>query len=193
MKTRVISALAAAFLMTVGTARATHVWEDSAGWWDEHFQSERDVPRYNGGELSLDMFGSYIGPEHRFDKLLHSDIRHGYGGGGAGLNYFFTSLLGAGADFNASAKPGNDQSFDDVLGHVDLRLPLWNTGLAPYISGMGGRGMSPTWQWVYGGGVGLEYRFNPLTGIFAEARYLWSNESTALNSLTLRVGLRLVF
>ena len=185
--------MAAALLMTAGTARGSHIWEDSTEWWDGHFKSNPEVPKYNGGELSLDMFGSYIASERKFDKLFHTNARHGYGGGGAGLNYFFTELLGAGADFNISGKPDDEHPFDYVVGHVDLRLPLGNTGLAPYVSGIGGRGMSPTWQWVYGGGVGLEYRFNSYTGIFAEGRYLWSNESTSLSSLTIRVGLRLVF
>jgi hypothetical protein len=74
-----------------------------------------------------------------------------------------------------------------------LRLPLGNSGLAPYIFGGGGRAINPIWQWVYGGGVGLEYRFTRGLGIFTDARFLWGHEGTAYNTLGFRAGLRFTF
>jgi hypothetical protein len=55
------------------------------------------------------------------------------------------------------------------------------------------REISPRYGWVYGGGVGLEMRFNPTTGIFSDARFLWSDQATADNRLLLRAGVRLAF
>lgn len=57
----------------------------------------------------------------------------------------------------------------------------------------GWRDMSQVWNWVYGGGGGLEYRFTPATGIFSDTRFLWNDTSTALNTLTIRAGFRVVF
>jgi hypothetical protein len=160
-------------------------------------------------ELSLDLFGSYINPEDGFVHLFDNNIHHGSWGGGAGLNFFFTRMLGIGTDFNVSdhqgyfynyggggfynGRHGNTWAVDDWVGNIYVRFPLWNTGLAPYIYGGGGRGMYPSWDWVYGGGVGLEFRFTPGIGIFSDARFLWSNESTLLNTVTIRAGLRIAF
>ena len=100
--------------------------------------------------------------------------------------------FGIGTDFNVSSKPAGNL-VDDWVGNLYVRLPLGNSGLAPYAFGGGGRAFSPVYDWVYGGGVGLEFRFNPTTGIFGDARFLWSDKSTELNRLLIRAGLRLVF
>lgn len=164
---------------------------------------------YNPWEVSLDLFGSYINPERGFTHLFDTDIRHGSWGGGAGLNFFPTKYVGIGTDFDVSdhqgffynygggghyyGRQGNDWAVDYWVGNIYLRYPIANTGLAPYIYGGGGRGMYPIWQWVYGGGVGLEYRFVPGIGIFTDARFLWAHESTDFNTLTIRAGLRIAF
>ncbi len=184
---------AAVMLTTAGMAQTAHVWNDPSGWWDGHFTYDRNTPKFTGQELSLDLFGSYNNPEGKFTDLFDTNIRHGFWGGGVGLNYFFIKELGIGTDFNISSKPNDDRLVDDVVGNVILRLPIESAGLAPYFIGSGGRGISPIYQWVYGGGVGLEMRFNPTTGIFSDARFLWGHEGTAYNRLLIRVGLRMVF
>jgi hypothetical protein len=183
----------AALFISAGMAQAAHIWEDSSAWWDSHFSYDQNAPRYTAQELSLDMFGSYINPERRFNELFDTNIRKGFWGGGAGVNYFFTRELGIGTDFNISSKPDDFGLVDYWVGNLYARLPLGNSGFAPYIFGGGGRAISPIWQWTYGGGVGLEYRFNPGTGIFSDARFLWGDRGTVYNNLVIRVGLRLVF
>jgi hypothetical protein len=194
MKLKQIVIISAAFLLTAGVTRAqtAHVWSDPSGWWDAHFAYDINAPRYTAQELSLDLFGSYINPEGKFTDLFDTNIRHGFWGGGAGLNYFITRELGLGVDFNMSDKP-EGRLVDDVVGNVFVRLPLGNSGVAPYFFGSGGRGISPIYQWVYGGGVGLEYRWNPATGIFTDARFLWGDKGTVYNKLLIRAGLRIVF
>ncbi|HTL59733.1 MAG TPA: hypothetical protein VL361_28945 [Candidatus Limnocylindrales bacterium] len=186
-------AIVAALFVGIGVTQAAHVWEDSGTWWDSHFTSDPNAPRYTAQEVSLDLFGSYINPEGNFNDLFETDIHHGFWGGGAGLNYFFTRELGIGTDFNISSKPDDINLVDYWVGNIYARLPLGNSGLAPYIYGGGGRAISPIWQWTYGGGVGLEYRFNPATGIFSDARFLWGDKGTVYNNLVIRVGLRLTF
>lgn len=189
-----IVTIGTALLLTTSLSRAAHIWEDPGQWAGGVFTYQPNVPKYNAQELSLDLFGSYKNPEGEFHDLFNTGSDHGFWGGGAGVNYFFTSNLGIGTDFNASDKPsGAGGAIDYWVGNLYLRFPLGNSGLAPYIYGGGGRGISPIWQWVYGGGVGLEYRFNPNIGIFSDGRFLWSHESTSLNQMVIRAGLRLVF
>jgi hypothetical protein len=188
---------------TTSTTEYTHIWESPGDWWRGHWEHDRNAQLYNPMELSLDLFGSYISPEGKFTDLFDTNIRHGSWGGGAGLNFFFTRMVGIGTDFNVSDHQGyfynrgggggNDWGVDYWVGNLYVRFPIGNTGLAPYIYGGGGRGMYPTWEWVYGGGVGLEMRFTPGVGIFTDARFLWGHESTYLDTLTIRAGLRIAF
>ncbi len=204
MRIKQIVTISAALIVSASAARAAHVWSDPSGWWDSHFSYDANLPKYTAQELSLDLFGSYINPEGKFTDLFETNIRHGFWGGGAGLNYFVTRELGFGVDFNASAKKdnyhsvnlNNGQIIDDVVGSVILRIPIGNSGLAPYAIGSGGRafgGREVPWQWVYGGGVGLEYRWSPTMGIFSDARYFWGDKGTVYSRLLIRAGLRVVF
>ncbi len=204
MKLKSIITAAGALLAACTMAQAAHIWEDSAGWWDSHFSYDKNAPRYNANEVSLDLFGSYLNPEQKFTKLFETNIRHGFWGGGAGVNYFFSKFVGIGSDFNISDKPGGNWDFDYVVGNIYLRAPVGNSGVAPYIYGGGGRGFSSEfvsgpeggtrpYDWLYGGGVGLEYRFNPSTGIFTDARFYFSDKATVLNELVIRAGVRLTF
>ncbi len=40
--------------------------------------------------------------------------------------------------------------------------------------------------------MGLEYRFNPVTGMFSDAHFLWGDKGTVYNNPVICVGLRLV-
>lgn len=85
---------------------------------------------------------------------------------------------------------------DDVVGSLILRLPIGNSGVAPYAIGSGGRiigGDGLPWQWTYGGGVGLECRWSPTMGVFSDARFFWGDKGTIYNRLLIRAGLRVVF
>src|SRR5664280_2723333 len=193
MKRIKLVALAAAALALShgsGVAQEAHVWSDPGGWWGGHWTYGSAPDLYTPNELSFDAFGSYLARERHLGKLFDTSIRHtGVWGGGVGANYFFTREIGIGADINI---PDNRGSFiDSALGNVIARLPIGNSGLAPYIFGGGGRGIDPRWEWLGDAGVGLEFRFNSLTGIFVDGRYIWADKSS--DRLELRAGLRLVF
>jgi len=190
MKTKTILTCAAALALGAGITDAADIWTDPSAWSQGLFAAnQNDAPKYNAQELSLDLSGSYINPEHRLPDLFNTNIRHGMWGGGVGLNYFFLREVGIGGDVNFSDH--GDGITDQATGNVILRLPVGNTGFAPYAIGSGGRGMYPVWQWVYGGGVGLEYRFNPELGLFSDARYFWADRG--FDRLFLRVGFRIAF
>ena len=168
----------------------------SAGAWgadsgDTANTNDQDRPLFSANELSLDLSGSYIAPERGIEHLFETSIKHDRGtwGGDVGLNYFITQNIGVGADANMSANGGN--LVDAVLGNLTLRLPLGNSGFAPYVFGGGGRTTDVTWEWVGQAGVGLEYRFSRRIGLFADGRYIWPQHTA--DALLLRAGLRIVF
>jgi hypothetical protein len=175
---------------SINTARAAHVWEDPNGWWDTHWvYGPADVPKFTAQELSLDLFGTFTSDESQFSHLFQHDIRDGVWGGGVGLNYFITREIGIGGDLNMPDDGG--KLVDAMAANVIARFPIESAGLAPYVFGGATRLTQPDWEWAGQFGVGLEVRFNPVTGIFIDGRYMWPENITDL--LELRAGLRLVF
>jgi hypothetical protein len=190
MKIKNIIAVGAVLMGTAGMAKAAHVWEDPNVWGASHFTYDTaGGPKYSASELSFDAFGSYVAGERHLSKLFETDIRHGTWGGGVGLNYFFTRELGIGGDINMGANGG--AFVDQAIGSVIARWPFEPAGIAPYVFGGGGRGIDPTWEWLGHAGIGLEYRFNPVTGIFVDTRYIWADKSN--DRIFFRAGLRVVF
>jgi hypothetical protein len=190
MKLNKMMVFTAALTLVAGMAKAAHVWEDPNAWTTGIFVYDTGTaPKFTANELSLDLFGSFTGSEQRIEDLFETNIRHGFWGGGVGLNYFITREIGLGVDANMPANHG--ALVDEVLGNLILRLPIESIGLAPYVFGGGGRGIDPQWEWIGQAGVGLEFRFNPTVGIFTDARYLWLDHTS--DKVLLRAGLRLVF
>jgi|ERR1043166_531521 hypothetical protein len=152
----------------------------------DRFRYDREaVDKFPPHELSLDLFGTYADR----DKFGNSGD---HGGGGVGLNYFFTRYLGIGADSYVEEWKAPYR----VNGSLILRYPLQTqtaAGLAPYIFGGGGREMKYLIQWTYHGGGGLEFRFNRYTGLFGDARRVFSDLSSSLDYTLVRGGLRLSF
>ncbi len=193
MKAQSIFAFATVLTIGVAAAQEAYVGASPPPKQESRWKTESNAPFYKDQEFQFDLFGSYLNPEGTFDDLFDTSVKHGFWGGGAGVNYFFFRNVGIGTDFNISDHPGSDWDFDYWVGDVFLRLPIGNTPLSPYVYGTGGRGITPTWQWIYGGGAGLEFRFSHNIGVFSDARFLWSHESSDLNALAFRAGLRLAF
>jgi hypothetical protein len=128
-------------------------------------------PMYRDQEFSIDAFGSLSLGEQFIDKISSDRIRkNGRLGAGAGVNLFFAKNVGIGAD--AWSEDTRGQFIDNVSGSLIVRLPIGNSGLAPYVFGGGGYEFEPVDQ-AYGHfGAGLEIRFNPHVGIFVDARYI---------------------
>jgi len=182
------AAVAQTTTTTTTTTTVSHVWNDPHTWWGNHW-AYNTADRYTANELSLDMFGSYLAGERRAEDLFKTNIRHGTWGGGVGANYFFTREIGIGGDINIPDDGGN--FINNVNGSLIARFPIVNSGLAPYLFGGGGRQTEPVWQWTGHAGVGVEYRFNPVTGIFADGRYMWVDKTA--DEIQFRAGVRFVF
>jgi hypothetical protein len=146
--------------------------------------------KFRANELSLDIFGTGSVNEevveHPSGDRVTDDGRLGVG---LGANYFFMrhwGLSGEGYTENAG------HSFvDNASGSLVFRWPFESLGLAPYLFAGGGWQFDPIEQWFGHGGGGLEFRFRPQWGIFADARYVVTEDSE--NFGLGRLGLRLVF
>jgi len=182
------SAALAQTTTTTTTTTVTHVWNDPHTWWGNHW-ANNNGDRYTGNELSLDFFASYIAGQRGIEHLFDTNIRHGTWGGGVGVNYFFTRNIGIGGDINIPDDGGN--FINNIDGSLIARLPIGHSGFSPYLFGGGGRQTQPVWEWTGHLGVGAEYRFNPVTGIFVDGRYMWVDKTP--DELLLRAGLRFVF
>lgn len=146
-------------------------------------------PRYTANELNLDMFGSYVSPEHKIENVFHNTVRNGFWGGGVGLNFFPCEYLGIGGDINMPVN--GHHLIDNVFGQLIARYPICDSGIAPYVFGGGGRQIDPSWQWEGHAGVGVQYRFNPAMGVFTDARYIWVKHTT--DEILFRAGVELAF
>src|SRR5437879_11191328 len=109
-----------------------------------------------------------------------------------------TREIGIGADITMLENGGN--FIDEALGSIIARWPLEPSGFAPYIFGGGGRAFDYGWSpailsaagaptrhygWLVDFGVGLEYRFNPGTGVFIDGRYVWHDAHNDVDRLLL--------
>jgi hypothetical protein len=171
-------------------------------------------PCFKDQELQLDIFGSFIDMarqedyHHDFDHhhdLLHSfdhghdfdhhgrrDDRYG-GGGGLGVNYFFTRYVGVGVDGDVNS---TYHGLWDVTGKVIFRYPLelGRFCMAPYIFGGGGVQADGITVGTGVAGGGLDFRVSSHVGIFAEGRYTWgSSNFREEDNAQARLGLRIAF
>lgn len=192
MKLNKIITITASLGLTATMANAAHVWQDPGGWAGSTFTYDHtNVPLFSANELSLDLGASYTAGEHGLGNLFKTDIKGSRGtwGGDLGLNYFITRVIGLSADVDMPDNGGN--LVDAVLGNLIVRLPLGESGFAPYLFGGGGRTTDRAWEWVGQAGLGLEFRFSHNLGLFGDGRYIWPQHGS--DALLLRAGVRIVF
>lgn len=150
-----------------------------------------DSPLYRSQELDLDLFGSASIGRQTLDNISGSRLRHHalYGGGG-GLTYFFCKYVGVGGEYDADTREGGG-FFDTAEGNVFLRVPILETGLAPYVFGGGGYQFQDVRQDFGQAGAGLEFRFCRHVGIFADGRYVFTDKTE--DYAQVRAGVRVAF
>jgi hypothetical protein len=148
-------------------------------------------PLYRSQELDLDLFGSASLGKQTLEHISGDRLRHHaeYGGGG-GLTYFFCRYVGVGGEYDAETRDGGG-FFDSADGNIFLRVPILNTGLAPYIFGGGGYQFQDIRQDFGQAGGGLEFRFCQHVGIFVDGRYVIADKTQ--NYAEARAGFRIAF
>jgi hypothetical protein len=110
-----------------------------------------------------------------------------------GVNYFFAKYFGVGVEQDLFGRNDNGSSNYTqwgTFGNVFLRYPICSWNLAPYA--IVGGGVVYGKKTIGGGSVGggLEYRFTDNIGIFCDARYLYTEEDSAVMG---RTGIKFAF
>jgi hypothetical protein len=178
MKWIKVAVVVAVLALWAGTSRSAE-----PSWRDRFAYQEGNKFRPN--EFQLDLFGSYADQD-----------RFGAGrerwGGGLGLNYFPSRYMGIGADSYLEEYKWPYR----VNGSLIFRLPIDDSGLAPYVFGGGGREFKYMTTWTAHGGVGLELRMNRHFGFFADGRRVFDvddRHGDELDYWLARAGLRFAF
>lgn len=100
------------------------------------------------------------------------------------MNYFLTENFGVGADSYADAfEPPYLLNASGIF-----RYPFGAPGLAPYVFAGFGRQWDHAAQWLGHVGAGVEYRLNPETGIFVDAREVFAAKTD--DYILVRFGFR---
>jgi len=145
-------------------------------------------PYYQSQELSVDLFGAGTTGHSRYDSYYGNyQWHHARAGGGAGINYFFSNYFGVGADFLTE---NLDPFAYSASGNLIGRLPIGNTGLAPYVFAGGGYQFHDDRAGFGQAGLGLEYRFSRHLGVFVDGRGVFPEHH---DYGLLRGGLRITF
>ncbi|HEU6448515.1 MAG TPA: hypothetical protein VFV23_08770 [Verrucomicrobiae bacterium] len=165
---------------TDDTNSNSHSWRD---YW-----AGSDVNSfYRAHEISIDVFGMGSLGESDINHLTGDKVVHdGRVGAGGGVNLFFCKWVGVGGDVYTE---GWDREL--ASGNLILRLPIPNTGLAPYVMGGGGYEWDDTNQGIGQIGGGLELRFMKHLGVFVDARYVFADRTDDFG--VGRAGLRFNF
>ncbi len=145
---------------------------------------------YRAGELSLDAAGTASMDKYTLNHLSTQRVNDNTKlGAGVGLNYYFTRNLGLGAETYCQQDGGD--FFNNVTGNVLGRLPLGDSGFAPYALAGGGYRFQEVQTWLVQAGAGIEYRFCKHLGIFLDARCVIP-EKTSYYAVA-RAGVRFAF
>ena len=148
------------------------------------------VDYYRSNELSMDAFGTASLGKYTLNHLSNTRVRHNTRlGAGVGLNYFITRNIGIGVE--AYSENTTAEFVDSASANLTLRLPLGQSGFAPYAFGGGGRHFDTLKTWFAQAGAGMEYRFNPHVGVFIDARGVVPDEARYYG--VARLGVRLAF
>jgi hypothetical protein len=135
--------------------------------------------KFGAQEANMDMFGTWADRDRFGEDTAH-------GGGGLGFNFFQSRNFGLGVDSYIEEWKLPYRANVSAI----LRLPT-QSGIAPYGFGGGGRQWKYVPQWSWHAGGGLEFRFNPHTGLFADGRRVFPEDTE--DYTLVRAGLRLGF
>ena len=145
---------------------------------------------YRAGELSLDGFGTASLGEDNLKHLstdrVHDDTKLG---AGIGANYYVTRNFGLGAE--AYSQNDGGAFVNSATASALARLPLGDSGFAPYALAGGGYRFQEVKTWLVQAGAGIEYRFCKNVGIFLDARCVIPEKTTYYG--VARAGVRLAF
>jgi hypothetical protein len=145
---------------------------------------------YRAHEFSLDIFGSGSVGQQVLENISGDRVDdNGRLGLGLGVNYFFTRYLGIGSDLYSedSGHALIDSTSISLIG----RLPIGESGVAPYIFGGGGYQFDEFAQRFAHAGGGFEFRFARHSSVFIDGRFVFAANTD--NYGLGRIGFRFTF
>ncbi len=148
--------------------------------WTERWRYDPNADKFNAPDATLDLFGTWADR----DRFGGEDDSFG---GGLGFTMYFIRFLGISADSYIEEWKWPYRANASLL----VRLPLGQTGLAPYGFGGGGRQWKYIPQYTAHAGAGLQLKLNPHTALFGDWRRVFP-EVTQDHHLV-RFGLNLGF
>jgi len=137
---------------------------------------DRNWMAYNAHEVEFLFFGTGTVGDDTLREISSDKIeRDGELGAGLGLAYYFHRNIGI--EGYAYSEDTKGHFVDQVGGDLIARFPIAQSGFAPYILGGAGRQFDPVIQWVWDAGGGIQWRFIEHVAIFADARYVWCDDT----------------
>lgn len=141
---------------------------------------------YRANEFSIATFGTYQATGQKTGDSTY--------GAGFEADYFLTRHLGVAL---ATSKDTfhSGAFFQNITAAPILRLPIGNSGFAPYVTGGIGVEFNKGNDRYYFAGGGVEYRFTQHVSAFADGQYVFRGDvrDTANGKALVRTGLRWAF
>ena len=158
MKAKCIIGTIAGLMLFIGVGRSAD--------WGERWRYDRQAEdKFKAPDFTLDMFGTWA------DQNRHGEDDKF--GGGLGLTYYIVRYFGVSADTWIDEWKAPYRANANAL----LRLPLGNSGIAPYGIGGGGREWKYDTQWSTHAGAGLQFKLNPHTALFGDWRRVFPEDT----------------
>jgi hypothetical protein len=149
--------------------------------WNERWRYDRNTAdNFTAPDCTLDLFGTWANK----DRFGADDDNFG---GGLGLTFFFTRVLGISADSYIEEWKLPYRANASLI----ARVPVGQSGLAPYAFGGGGRQWKYVPQYTAHAGAGVQLKLNAKTALFGDWRRVFP-ETTDDHHLV-RFGLNLGF
>ena len=157
----------------------------------EYKQPVVPVSCFKDFETTVDLFYSY---NDGINTGGREKYYHDRSGGGVAATYWFYRYFGAGLEGNWFDGAPNKDVINEATAQLFVRYPVELGGFcfAPYIFGGGGGTWNGTSAGIGDVGTGIEYRFTPNIGIFADWRYVFAGHNFNYFD-TSRAGLRFIF
>jgi len=153
-------------------------------------QENTDISLYKAGEYQIDLFAAYKADQSSPLTTSIASIASDEGDwhGGIGVNYFITKHIGVGSETYFNNFDGH--FIDNTSISAFFRYPYKK--VAPYGFGGVGYRFEGNDSFMYHVGLGVEYRFTKMFGLFTDMRYTWVDDDNTDHSLV-RFGTRFLF
>jgi len=159
MKIKCIWGIVMGLMLVLSAARG-------ADWNDRWAYDKNMDDKFRAPDFTVDLFGTWANK----DRFGADDDNFG---GGLGFTFFFIRYLGISADSYIEEWKLPYRANASLV----ARIPVGQSGLAPYAFGGGGRQWKYVTQYTAHAGAGLQLKLNPYTALFGDWRRVFPEET----------------